>query len=107
MNRETETYHYPWARNLFLVVLYVGILVFLWHFPLEGTRAFFRELMGGFLYLFAGLILLGVTALLIFSLLPAAPAEADAGFDFEALEDEEAFALEGLTLGVPAVRDPA
>jgi hypothetical protein len=104
MEQENETYRYPWARNLFFVVLYIGLLFFLWHFPVQSVRLFFRDLMGGFLYLLAGLAILAVTALLVLSLLP--PALDDPNVDFEALEEQEVFAIDGEVLGVPALRDP-
>ncbi len=61
--------HYPWARALLVVVLYGALLVFLWHFPTEGGRTFFQGLFRGFLYVLAGLALVGIT-LLFFIFLP-------------------------------------
>ena len=106
MEQKNETYRYPWARNLFFVVLYIGLLIFLWHFPIQNVRLFFRDLMGGFLYLLAGLAILALTAFLVFSLMPPALDDPNMGVDFEALEDQEVFALDGEVLGVPALRDP-
>jgi len=62
---EQKTYRYPWARALMIVVLYGALLVFLWHFPTPGGRAFFQSLFKGFLYIFAGLALIGVTVVFV------------------------------------------
>ncbi len=72
---EEQAYSYPWLRNLFLVVLYVSALIFLWHFPLEGVRQFVQELFRGCGYLLAGLLLGGITLLLLLSLVPSLPSE--------------------------------
>ncbi len=106
MEQENETYRYPWARNLFFVVLYVGLLIFLWRFPVESMRVFFRDLMGGFLYLVAGLILLGVTVLLVITLMPPVFDDSEVGIGFDEFEDEDILTVEGRVLGVPALRDP-
>ncbi|HQE92722.1 MAG TPA: hypothetical protein PLH19_08230 [Anaerolineae bacterium] len=60
---EAKTYHYPWARALMVLVLYGALLVFLWHFPTPGGRAFFQTLFRGFLYVLAGLGLVAVTVI--------------------------------------------
>ena len=60
---EQKAYRYPWARALMFVVLYGALLVFLWHFPTPGARAFFQTLFKGFLYVIAGLALVAVTAI--------------------------------------------
>jgi hypothetical protein len=56
---------YPWARALMIVVLYGALMIFLWLFPTPGGQAFFQRLFTGFLYIFAGLLLVGVTLLAI------------------------------------------
>lgn len=71
---EQKVYRYPWARALMLVVLYGALLIFLWHFPTPGGRAFFQALFKGFLYVIAGLALIGVTAIFfLFFPLPPVP----------------------------------
>ncbi len=85
---DEKTYHYPWARALMIVVLYGALLVFLWHFPTEGGRAFFQTLMRGFLYILAGLALLVVT-FIFFLLFPLPPLREPA--DKEAHEDEDTY----------------
>lgn len=79
--------HYPWARALLVIVLYGALLVFLWHFPTAGGRQFFQGLFRGFLYVIAGLVLVGITLLfLIFLPLPAWLLKE---VDREAVESEE------------------
>jgi hypothetical protein len=71
---EQKPYRYPWARALMIVVLYGALLVFLWHFPTSGGRAFFQTLFRGLLYVLAGLGLVGVTAIFfLFFPIPPAP----------------------------------
>lgn len=71
---ETKAYRYPWARALMIVVLYGALLVFLWHFPTPGGRAFFQTLFKGFLYVIAGLGVVAVTAIFfLFFPLPPVP----------------------------------
>lgn len=106
MEQDNETYRYPWLRNLFLLVLYVAFLIFLWHFPLEGVQLFFRDLMHGFLYLIAGLVLAGVTVLLFLLFVPPIPEYEDT-YDEEddAFLDEGMVVLSGYSLGIPQLRD--
>ncbi|HNT73760.1 MAG TPA: hypothetical protein PKH77_01940 [Anaerolineae bacterium] len=68
-NNPDTSQRYPWARALLVIVLYGALLVFLWHFPTEGGRVFFQDLFRGFLYVIAGLLLVGIT-LLFFVFLP-------------------------------------
>ena len=123
---EEQDYSYPWLRNLFLVVLYVGALIFLWHFPVEGVRQFVQELFRGFGYLLAGLLLIGITLFLWLFIAPSSLSEDEeevaveewdedlienAGWvpeDFEALLGtlNGVGLFEGYTLGVPALSDP-
>ncbi|HOU14240.1 MAG TPA: hypothetical protein PKZ84_14115 [Anaerolineae bacterium] len=69
---DEKSYHYPWARALMIVVLYGALLIFLWHFPTPGGRAFFQALFRGFLYIFAGLALVLVT-IIFFMFFPLPP----------------------------------
>ena len=69
---DEKPYRYPWARALMIVVLYGALLVFLWHFPTSGGRAFFQTLFQGFLYILAGLALVGVTVV-FFMFFPLPP----------------------------------
>ncbi len=62
----------PWLHALIVILLYAGLLVLLWFFPLEIVRDFFRTLLGGMLYVFAGAALILVTLLFII-LLPWPP----------------------------------
>jgi hypothetical protein len=88
-------YRYPWARALMILVLYGALLVFLWHFPTPGIRSFFRNLLGGVLYLLAGVGLLIVTFIFVMLFpLPPLPLPAD-NADVE-WEDEDGVALGGV-----------
>lgn len=74
LSAEEKVYRYPWARALMIVVLYGALLVFLWHFPTPGGRAFFQALFKGFLYVFAGLALIGITVIFfLFFPIPPVP----------------------------------
>ncbi|MGC9399625.1 MAG: hypothetical protein ACP5HM_10880 [Anaerolineae bacterium] len=112
MKQKQEVYRYPWLRNLFLLVVYVALIIFLWNFPGEGVKVFFRNLLGGILYLLAGLVLVGLTLLLLIALLPAVPKswvpeeEDDEEPVHEMLPEENVIVLTGRTLGVPKLRDP-
>ena len=107
-----ETYRYPWARSLFLVVLYVAFLIFLWHFPLEGPRAFFQTLLQGFLYILVGLGLTLLSLILLMFILPPPPMSAEDMSDENAflddeLEDEWVHLLTyGRALFVPGLSQP-
>ncbi len=108
MDQNEDTYRYPWLRNLFLLVLYVALLIFLWHFPLEGARLFFRVLMRGFLYLIAGLILAGGSVLLFLLFAPPlSEYENMEDEDIDAFLDEGMVLLPGHSLGIPQLRNPA
>jgi hypothetical protein len=107
MEQNEDRYRYPWLRNLFFVVLYVALLIFLWHFPLEGPQIFLRNLMRGFLYLLAGLVVLGATALVVLAILPPAEEELVSNSDFEPFMDGEMLMLSGYALGVPVLTDSA
>ena len=107
---EEDTYHYPWARSLMLVVLYVALMVFLWHFPTTGGRAFFRGLFRGLLTVVAGLAVVGVTLLLILLVLPAPRIpedddmydEDEAEYDFAPLDS----VIPAYSILVPALKKP-
>jgi len=77
-----------------IVVLYGALLVFLWHFPTPGGRAFFQTLFKGFLYAFAGVALVGVT-IIFFLLFPIPPVpeklRGELGDDVYLDEDEITF----------------
>ncbi|MGC9348358.1 MAG: hypothetical protein ACP5JG_09500 [Anaerolineae bacterium] len=97
---------YPWARALLIVVLYVSLLLFLWHFPTAAVRTFFRNLIEGFAYVIAGIALIGLTVGAFFLIPPPFVAR---GVD----EQEDASADDatvgcvrfGRVLMVPALRD--
>jgi hypothetical protein len=55
-----------------ILVLYGALLVFLWHFPIPAVETFFRNLMRGFLYILAGLVLVLITVL-VFLFFPFPP----------------------------------
>ncbi len=105
MNKRTneemvETYRYPLLRNLFLLVLYVAFLIFLWHFPAPVVRDFFRTLLQSLLYVVVGVVLVGVTVLLFFTLLP------DIELQTDVVEElPKRTLLEGRTLKIPDLRD--
>ncbi|MFP4394723.1 MAG: hypothetical protein ACLFTI_05600 [Anaerolineales bacterium] len=63
ISERQERRGYPWAKALMVVVLYGALLFFLWHFPIPAAATFFRNLMRGFLYIFAGLALVLITIL--------------------------------------------
>ncbi|NBD35449.1 MAG: hypothetical protein GVY30_05570 [Chloroflexi bacterium] len=69
---EQERHGYPWAKALMIIVLYGALLVFLWHFPIPAVETFFRNVMRGFLYIFAGLglVLITILAFLFFPFPP-------------------------------------
>jgi len=106
---EQKAYRYPWARALMLVVLYGALLVFLWHFPTSGGRAFFQSLFKGFLYVIAGLALIAVTAIffLFFPLPPVSDKQmgdlVDDAYD-EDVDDLIGAVLPARSLMVPAFK---
>jgi hypothetical protein len=109
---DMKTYHYPWARALMIVVLYGALLVFLWHFPTPGGRAFFQSLFRGFFYLLAGLALLAVTAI-FFLFFPLPPQRSKKTDEFAAGDEDVYEGEEGLggvftarSLLVPAFKNP-
>lgn len=109
---EQKAYRYPWARALMIVVLYGALLVFLWHFPTPGGRAFFQTLFKGFLYVIAGLVLVAIT--IIFFLLfpiPHVPKKLKNGLEDDAYpgDDRDVFVgaiLSARSLLVPAFKSP-
>jgi hypothetical protein len=109
---EQKTYRYPWARALMIVVLYGALLIFLWHFPTPGGRAFFQTLFKGFLYVLAGLALTVVTVIFfLFFPIPPVPEKLKNGLDEDAYldDDQDDFAGEVLparALLVPAFKSP-
>lgn len=109
---DEKTYRYPWARALMIVVLYGALLVFLWHFPTPGGRAFFQSIFRGFLYIFVGLALVAVTGVFfLFFPLPPGRVRADKDvFDEEdTYEDDDAFGgvFAARSLLVPSFKNPA
>ncbi len=73
---------YPWAKALMIIVLYGALLVFLWHFPIPAVETFFRNVMRGFLYIFAGLVLILLTILaFLFFPIPPLPESWTEGMD--------------------------
>lgn len=105
---ESTHYAYPWARSLFLVVLYIAALIILWFFPVEPVRLFFRALIHGFLYLLAGLALIIITFLLIVAIIPAPPEAAPKDKEENEPEwnEDESRVLVGHSLVVPALLNP-
>ncbi len=112
---EETTYRYPWARSLFLIVVYVALLLFLWYLPWEGPRLFFQKLMMGFVYGLAALLLIGVTLLVILFIAPPVPQhlleDELERFDEAEWEDWEEGAgyvevLGAHAIAVPALLDP-
>jgi hypothetical protein len=108
---ETKVYRYPWARALMIVVLYGALLVFLWHFPTPGGRAFFQALFKGFLYVLAGLALIGVTVIFfLFFPIPPAPEKQTGDLVGDAYdEDDDDFhsaVVPVRSLMVPAFKSP-
>jgi hypothetical protein len=101
----SERKSYPWARSLLIIVLYISLLIFLWHFPAAGVQRFFRNLMTGFGYLLAGLALVGLT-LLALMLIPA-PLSIQSYEDMsEGDEDDWApFTLPGRVMMIPALKN--
>ncbi|HOT90027.1 MAG TPA: hypothetical protein PLJ78_01590 [Anaerolineae bacterium] len=71
-----------------IIVLYGALLVFLWHFPTPGGRAFFQSLFRGFLYILAGLALVIVT-FIFFLFFPLPPQRASADQNVDTEEDED------------------
>jgi hypothetical protein len=109
---EQKAYRYPWARALMIIVLYGALLVFLWHFPTPGGRAFFQALFKGILYVLAGLALVAVTVVFfLFFPLPFVPEKLkDELGDDASLDDVQGdFAgavLPARSLMVPAFKSP-
>lgn len=99
---------YPWARSLLVIVLYVSLLIVLWHFPISGARAFFRNLLRGFGYLLSGLVLVGLTFIaLTFIPLPF-NVEHDDTMDDEDDDGEWVPAtLSGRVLMIPDLKKPS
>ncbi len=132
LDQEIEVLRYPWLRNLFFVVLYAAILIFLWHFPTEGGRQFYQNLLRGIVYILAGLAVGGGAVLVFMFILPAFPEEEgdeeydeddeydeyDGDEDFplidredflellESLTVDEMRVVEGRSVAVPALQDP-
>ena len=105
---ETKAYRYPWARALMLVVLYGALLVFLWHFPTPGGRAFFQTLFKGFLYVIAGLALVAVTAIFVlFFPLPPVPEKLKDDLADDAYIDEDGDEFVGDVLPARSLMAPA
>jgi hypothetical protein len=86
---------YPWLRALMMVVLYGALMIFLWHFPTEGGRAFFQDLFRAFLYIGVGLVLVGITALFLllfpFPAIPLPKSYADVQDNDYAYDDDDDF----------------
>lgn len=107
MEEETvEPYRYPWARSLFLVVLYAAFLVFLWFFPVQNLRSFFQRLLIGFVYAGAALVVVIITFFTFTAVLPPIPApEEDADEVWDGAEAGPDV-LSGYAMAVPALMDP-
>lgn len=107
MEEETvEPYRYPWARSLFLVVLYAAFLVFLWFFPLPALRSFFQRLLMGFVYAGAALVIVAITFFILTAVLPPIPLpDEDADEDWDEAEAGPDV-LSGYAMAVPALMDP-
>lgn len=108
---EQKVYRYPWARALMIIVLYGALLVFLWHFPTPGGRAFFQALFKGFLYVLAGLALIAVTAVffLFFPIPPAQEQKNELHHDAYANDDEDDYlgsVFSMRSLMVPTFKNP-
>lgn len=105
---ESTRYTYPWARSLFLVVLYVAAFIVLWFFPVEPVRLFFRTLLNGFLYFLAGVILILITFLLFVAVMPAPPRAApeDEEENERDWDENESRIMVGHSLVVPALLNP-
>ncbi|MEJ5308628.1 MAG: hypothetical protein WHX52_02565 [Anaerolineae bacterium] len=105
---EQKVYRYPWARALMIVVLYGAMLVFLWHFPTPGGRAFFQTLFRGFLYILAGLALIGVTIVFfLFFPIPPVPEKMKKELLDEAPVDDDQDNFDGEVLPARALMVPA
>lgn len=112
---EQKMYRYPWARALMIVVLYGALLIFLWHFPTPGGRAFFQALFKGFLYVIAGLALVAVTVVFfLFFPLPPVPEKMrgemrdDAYADDNDYDDNSSGSIFSMrSLMVPTFKNPA
>lgn len=95
-----------------IVVLYGALLVFLWHFPTAGGRAFFQALFKGFLYILAGLALVGITVVffMFFPVPPVPDKMKNEALDDAFLDDDrDDFAgavLPARSLMVPAFKSP-
>ncbi len=109
---DEKSYHYPWARALMIVVLYGALLVFLWHFPTPGGRAFFQALFRGFLYIFAGLAFVAITIIFfLFFPLPPQRTQKTEGFatdDGDAANGDAGFGgvFTARSLLVPTFKNP-
>jgi hypothetical protein len=104
---EFESYRYPWARSLFLVVLYAALIVFLWFFPLPALQSFFQRLLMGFLYAGAALVIVIITFVTFTAVLPPISMPEDT-VDEVWEEDNGAGpdVLSGYAIAVPALMDP-
>jgi hypothetical protein len=97
---------YPWARALLILVLYVSLLLFLWHFPIPAVRTFFRNLVEGFAYVIAGVALIGLTVGAFFLIPPPFVARGVDEQEEASTEDAAArCARFGRVLMVPALTD--
>ena len=105
---EQKPYRYPWARALMLVVLYGALLIFLWHFPTPGGRAFFQTLFKGFLYVIAGLALVAITVVffLLFPI-PPVPVKLKNGFEDDVYLDDDRDNFVGAVLSARSLLVPA
>jgi hypothetical protein len=96
---------YPWARALLVIVLYISLLLFLWHFPTNGVRLFFRNLIAGFGYVVAGLALIGLTVGVFFLIPPPLIVRGVGEEEAAPTEDVEVGCVRlGRVLMVPAIR---
>ncbi|MGC9468640.1 MAG: hypothetical protein ACP5HS_08615 [Anaerolineae bacterium] len=97
---------YPWFQVLLVVLVYVGLIALLWYFPVPSVQVFFRNLLKGFGYLLAGLVLVVITAFVIY-LIPPPWAARSVEEPTEEADEERSFAgcvVPGRVMLVPALR---
>lgn len=61
---------YPLLRALLVLVFYGGFLALMWYFPVASVRPFFQNLLRGFGYCMAGLVLFVITLLVFILAVP-------------------------------------
>lgn len=98
---------YPWARALLVLVLYISLILFLWHFPVQSIRHVFRNLLTGLGYILLGFVFVSLTfvALLLIPSPAAARRSAETKTEIDDPEPVSGFVLPGRVLVVPELRD--